>query len=297
MILNDGSLPRHKSMKSQWDCIRENLGTWNGSFTQFSLEGEEIKDTPSILTLAEQPDESIKLVLTRTPPDGEANEMVRGFSKPGPGPMVPFLDTGAFSQGSNFWSSYSRNGAELALTTPERRLRLVLLYAGLGGSSRLSEITLIRETRAGSNAVESAPLTVDQLLGTWEGESLSLFPDGRVVEGIKSNLVMQQSGDRLEQSLTFGDASSSSPSQRTITSTARIDGNRLLFEEGPFPIQVLMLPGGASANAPLDLPSGHAFFLEAGWMTAPGHRQRLMRRYDDKGNWESVTLVQERKVS
>lgn len=297
MILSDRSLSLHKSMKSQWDCIRENLGTWNGSFTQFSLDGKEMKDTPSVLTLSEQPDESIQLVLRRTPPGEAVNEMVRGFSQPGPGPMVPFLETGAFSQGSNFWSSYSRNGAELALTTPERRLRLVLLYDGSGGSSSLGEITLIRETRAGSSAVESAPLTVEQLLGTWEGESISLFPDGRVVAGMTSKLVMQQTGDGLEQSLTFGNASGTGGSDRTITSTARIDGQKLLFEAGPFPIQVLMLPGGASANGPLNFPSGQAFFLEAGWMIEPGYRQRLIRRYDDKGNWESVTLVQERKVS
>ncbi|NJM58929.1 MAG: DUF3598 family protein [Synechococcales cyanobacterium RU_4_20] len=27
-------------MKSQWDCIRANLGEWHGSFTRFSLDGE-----------------------------------------------------------------------------------------------------------------------------------------------------------------------------------------------------------------------------------------------------------------
>lgn len=283
-------------MKSQWDCIRANLGEWHGSFTRFSLDGEVQTDTPSVLTLAEQPDGSIELVLVRTPPEGSPDEMIRSFHPPGPGPLVPFFETGAFCQGSTFWSSQARNGAELALTTPERRVRLVLLYAGLGGCSRLSEITLIRESRALSGAVESAPLTVEQLVGTWEGESVSLFPDGRELAGIQSRLTVQRVGDRLEQSLTVKGGIGGAGGDRTLTSTARIEGNQLLFESGPFPIQVLLLPGGASANGPLEVPVGEAFFLEVGWMVAPGDRQRLMRRYDDQGNCESVTLTRERKV-
>ncbi len=283
-------------MKSQWDCIRANLGTWHGSFTSLAPDGQIQKETPSVLSLTEQTDGSIQLMLTRTPPGESPDEMVRSFNPPGPGPLVPFFDTGAFCQSSSFWSAHARNGAELALTTPERRVRLVLLYAGLGDRSRLSELTLIRETQAGSEARESDPLTVEQLLGTWEGESVSLFPDGRVVEGIQSKLVMQRVGDRLEQTISFGDPSGLGGGNRAIASTARIDGNKLMFESGPFPIQVLLLPGGASANGPVEFPTGQAFFLEVGWMIEPGYRQRLMRRYDAQGNCESITLIQERKA-
>ncbi|NJM58930.1 MAG: DUF3598 family protein [Synechococcales cyanobacterium RU_4_20] len=210
-------------------------------------------------------------MLVRTPPGGSPDEMIRSFQPPGPGPLVPFFETGAFCQGSTFWSSQSRNGAELALTTPERRVRLVLLYAGLGGCSRLSEITLIRESRALSGAVESAPLTVEQLLGTWEGESVSLFPDGRELGGIQSRLTLQRVGDR-PRTIAHGQKRHREQRHRGcgrrshphLHSSHR--GNQLLFESGPFPIQVLLLPGGASANGPLEVPVGEAFFWRwVGW--------------------------------
>jgi hypothetical protein len=284
-------------LKSQWDCIRENLGEWQGSFTQFSPQGQAIKDTPSVLRLEEDSPDSIRLSLTRTPPGEAPNEMLRSFSKPGPGATVPFLETGAFSQGSTYWSRVSQAGAELALTTPDRRLRLVLLYAGLGqGISQLRDITLIRESRAGSGALESPKLTVDPLLGTWNGSSISHSANGLVSEPMASELVLQREGDVLKQALRFGDSSGSSRSDRSIETTGRIEGDVIHFDNGPQPVQVLLLPGGASANCPLQVQPNLPFFLEVGWMLDATHRQRLIRRYDAQGNWESVTLVREEKA-
>ncbi len=278
-------------MKSQWDCFKANLGEWRGSFTQFSPDGRPLSDTPSVLRLTEQPDQSVKLALTRTPLGELPQEMVLEFRPPGPGAAVPFFETGAFAQGSPYWSHFSQSGAELALTTPDRRVRLVLLYEGLGnGTSSLKGMTLIRETQAGSGATASPPLTLEQLLGTWEGQSLSIDPDGRISEAIASQLVLQHQGDRLQQTLSFGDRT------LTLTSSAKIDGPRLLFDEGPLPIQVLMLPGGASAHGPLEVRAGQSFGLEVGWMVEPNQRQRLIRRYSSSGDCESVTLVQERRI-
>ncbi len=276
-------------MTSQWDNIRKNLGTWEGSFTKVSPQGQLLSDTPSVLILDEEESERIKLTLTRTATGEAPDEMVRSFSKPGPGPVVPFLETGAFCQGSTYWSTVSQAGAELALTSPDRRLRLVLLYAGLGqGQSNLKDITLIRESRAGSGAVESPKLTVEQLLGHWKGSSITQNSRGGISEPMTSELVMQREGNILKQALQFGD--------RSIETTGRIEGDVIHFENGPQPLQVLMLPGGASANCPLQVKPNRPFFLEAGWMLDATHRQRLIRRYDAKGNWESVTLVQEEKV-
>ena len=277
-------------MTAQWDNIRKNLGTWEGSFTKFSPEGQELSDTPSVLVLQEEDADRIKLTLTRTASGEAPNEMLRTFSKPGPGPIVPFLETGAFCQGSTYWSTVSQAGAELALTSADRRLRLVLLYAGLGqGRSNLSNITLIRESRAGSGAVESPPLAVGQLLGTWTGTSISHNAMGGISDPMNSELVIQQKGDVLRQSLKFGG--------HTIETKGRIEGNAIQFDSGPQPVQLLMLPGGASANGPLQVQPNQPFFLEAGWMLDATHRQRLIRRYDAKGNWESVTLVKEEKVN
>ena len=36
---------------SQWDRLLKNAGVWQGSFTQFSPEGQLVKDTPSKLIL------------------------------------------------------------------------------------------------------------------------------------------------------------------------------------------------------------------------------------------------------
>jgi hypothetical protein len=36
---------------SQWDCVLQNLGEWQGSFTQISPAGEVLKDTPSLISL------------------------------------------------------------------------------------------------------------------------------------------------------------------------------------------------------------------------------------------------------
>ncbi|MCY7335843.1 MAG: DUF3598 family protein, partial [Chamaesiphon sp.] len=38
-------------MKSQWECVLENLGEWVGSFTAVTAEGEPIEDIPSMIRL------------------------------------------------------------------------------------------------------------------------------------------------------------------------------------------------------------------------------------------------------
>ena len=91
----------------------------------------------------------------------------------------------------------------------------------------------------------------------------------------------------LRQSLSFGG--------QTLTSNARIAGSRLLFENGNLPVQVLLLPDGASANCPLAIAPRQSFVLEVGWAIAPNRRQRLVRRYDASGTWTSVTWIQEEK--
>jgi hypothetical protein len=59
---------------------------------------------------------------------------------------------------------------------------------------------------------------------------------------------------------------------------------------------VLLLPDGASATCPLTLTPRQSFFLEVGWLITPTQRQRLIRRYNAQGGWESLTLVTETKL-
>ena len=56
---------------------------------------------------------------------------------------------------------------------------------------------------------------------------------------------------------------------------------------------MLLLPDGGYAITPTKISSGQAFYLEIGWIHQTGQRQRLVRRYDSSGKWESVTLMVE----
>lgn len=68
-----------------------------------------------------------------------------------------------------------------------------------------------------------------------------------------------------------------------------------MFTEGSLPVQILLLPDGASCNCPLQIRPENPFVLELGWLLEPTRRQRLIRSYNAKGQWTSLTLVCEQK--
>jgi hypothetical protein len=268
-----------------WHGLLQNLGTWQGSFTELSPNGVQIQDTPSELCLSLSADgKVVDLLLKRFPGETAPQEIALAFNYPGPGPKIPFFESGCFSQGSLQWSTWGQFGNEFALIEGDRRLRLVQLYRQ---GADLSSLTLIRESRAGSSAQASPPLKVSDLLGTWDGEATTLYPDGRVSSPLQTQLQVQQEGDRLHQTLQFG--------PQTIRSSARIEGDCLHFDEGAQPMQLLCLPGGASSLCPVHIQPNLPFMVEAGWLVEPNYRQRLMRSYCDRGEWTSITLVTERK--
>lgn len=275
-------------MRSQWECLLQNLGEWQGSFTRFSPQGELLEDTPTVVSLQGlNNNQSLRQVIRRSLGDGRVDEKVLEYSSLGRG--VLFFETGAFSQGSIQWGPFSEFGAELGFIESDRRLRLVQLF---NKDSKLDGLTLIREHLAGTTPLNSPPLSVEQLLGEWQGEAITIYPDWRPPDTYSTKLELCcQGSDLLVQHLTFGKGES----LRTITSTAKINGNLLLFDQGAQPVQVLLLPSGASATSPLNIKAGQAFFLEAGWLIKPNLRQRMIRSYSDKGEWVSLTLVTERK--
>jgi hypothetical protein len=211
---------------------------------------------------------------------------------------ILLFENGAFSQGSIQWGPAAEFGAELGLidhvseaVAKNRRLRLVQQF-NLEG--KLSRLTLIREQRAGTDAAERPPLQLEHLLGEWQGEATTLYPDWRSPDTYPTRLKLQiEAEDRLVQQLSFGEG----PATKSITSTARIQGSILLFDQSTPPVQVLLLPDGASSNCPLQVMSGQGFVLEVGWLLQPDLRQRLIRRYDNKGGWVSLTLVTEHKTA
>jgi len=273
-------------MKSQWECLLENLGVWEGSFTNFSPQGELLQDTPSILCFEGlNNNQTARLTLRRFPPNQPVNELIQEYNSLSR--SLLFFDNGAFSQGAMQLGLFSQFGAEFSLIYGNRRLRLVQLF---DKSGQLDTITLIREHLAETNAPEKPPLTVNDLLGNWQGEVVTIYPDWHY-DTYNSHLEIQlDDSGRLSQKLSFG--------SRTITSTAKINGSIILFDQEPEKqVQVLLLPGGASATSPLKVQLRQPLFLEVGWLIEPDLRQRMIRSYNDKGEWVSLSLVTERRVA
>ncbi len=275
-------------MLSQWDSFLKNLGEWQGSFTRLSPQGEEIEDTPTIVILeGRENNQAVHQVVRYLPPDKTSRDVVVDYSKTSLNRSILFFENGAFAQGSMQFAPYGTSGGEFGLISGDRRLRMIIFY---NGSSKLERVVLIREKLPNSNTPEKPQLMVENLLGEWQGEAITIYPDFRTPDTFKSHLkITQPSSNYLEQTLSFG--------TRQITSQARIDGSRLLFENSPLKIQILLLPDGASCNCPLEAKLGHNFVLEIGWLLAPNKRQRITRNYNEKGTWTSCTLVTETKLN
>jgi hypothetical protein len=273
-------------MVSQWERLLKNSGTWVGSFTQLSPTGEILGDTPTETALLPQNDgQMMRQEIRRKPIGGTPQTTVLEYRSLGKG--VLFCQDGAFSQGSIQWSPFGDFGAEFGLIQGQERLRLVQLFKG---ERTLSSLTLIREYLEGTQPQPRPPVTIDQLLGTWEGESTSAYPDWQPDTQAKTRLEIESVGSgQIRQTLRFGDAP-------PIQSVGTVRENTLQFDQGSQPVTVLMLPDGASATFPTHIESGKPMFLEVGWLIRPDLRQRLIRTYNSQGTWISLTLVTERKV-
>ncbi|MEG3893776.1 DUF3598 family protein [Microcoleus sp. Z1_A1] len=281
-------------MVAQWENFLQNLGEWHGSFTQLSTRGEVLQDTPSIISLEGFNDnKNVRLKLRRFSPnpsgvgEPEVNELVREYQ--GLGRDILFFENGAFCQGTIQLAPYSECGAEFGFIYNYRRLRFVQLYNTDG---YLSTLTLIREKQLDKNVPERPPLTVEALLGEWQGEAVTMYPDSRSPDSYSTNLQLHlESGDRLIQKITFGSNGT------VISSSATIDGSVLNFNEGASSVQVVLLPDGGSCTLPVKIESRKPIFFEAGWLVETDLRFRMIRSYDERGEWVSLTLVTERKVS
>lgn len=270
------------TMKSQWECFLQNLGVWEGSFTNFSPQGTLLNDTPSRLSLEHlNNSQKVRLTLSRS-----GQDIIRDFNTVGGGLL--FFENGSFSEGLIQLGPFSEFGGELAFVHENRRLRLVQLFDTTG---QLKELILIREHLAGTPADERPTLQINDLLGEWQGQAVTIYPDLRSPDTYSTIFKLQlDDAGRLIQSTSFSD--------RTITSTATIKGPIVLFDQDPQKqVQVLFLPDGASATSPVKVQLRQPFFLEVGWLIQPNLRQRMIRSYNEKGEWVSLTLVtEERKL-
>lgn len=273
-----GSIP-------QWDNLLCNLGAWEGSFTKLSAQGEIQADTPTLVTLEGLDDRKmVRQTIDQFSASRAEVTQHRVLEYRSLGRGILLFEGGAFSQGSIQLAPSTEFGAELGFLWGEHRLRLVQLF---NEDRQLSKLTLIREHLQGKKPADRPPLTVEQLIGQWQGEAVTIDLNWRSSQ-YATALSITCEAARLCQHLTLPDLE--------ISSSAQVNGSTLLFDQGKFPIQVLLLPDGASSNTPLILPKGQPFFLEAGWLINPSLRQRMIRSYDAHGGWSSLTLVTERRV-
>ncbi|PSB46218.1 DUF3598 family protein [Chamaesiphon polymorphus] len=283
-------------MESNWDNFLKNAGEWVGTFTQVSTAGELLGSTPSILTLeALEDNQLVKFRLRRfangtsEQPTSDTVQEYRSLGR-----QAVFFDTGAFSKGSLQVAPFAEFGAEYGFVSENRRSRLVQLFDKQGG---FNSLTLIREIREGTDAKLRPDLTVEQLVGKWVGTACTFYADWQDPKTFATSLEVKQVGDLLEQQLTFGDRTLAEPLLWRIASAAKIDGNTLHFESGTAARKILLLPDGVSSNTPLQVSHRQPFFVEAGWLVSDDERQRLIRNYNDKGEWISSTHVVEYRVS
>ncbi|MDB9526339.1 DUF3598 family protein [Oscillatoria sp. CS-180] len=270
-------------MASQWERLLKNAGTWVGSFTQLSAQGDLLQDTPSVVALKPLNGGNLmRQEITKHPAGEPAQETVleyRSLAK-----SVLFLENGAFSQGSIQWGPFSEFGAELGLIADHHRLRLVQLF---DKTRQLSQLTLIREHLKGTAPSERPQLTLAALVGTWVGEAVTVYPDLQPSDTYPTQLEIVRQGSTLQQTLQFGEGNPPIQSQGTILD------NRIVFETGSQAVQVLLLPDGASSTCPTHIEPRQPILLEVGWLIAPNQRQRLIRQYNAQGGWASLTLVTE----
>jgi Domain of unknown function (DUF3598) len=273
------------SSTSQWDNLLCNLGAWEGSFTSLSVQGDIQADTPTLVTLEGLDDNKmVRQTIDRFSADRAEVVQHRVLEYRSPGRGILLFEGGAFSQGSIQLAPSTEFGAELGFIWGEHRLRLVQIF---NEDRQLAKLTLIREHLQGKQPSDRLPLTVEQLIGQWQGEAVTIDLSWRSTH-YTSALSVKREGDRLYQHLTLPDLE--------FSSSAQINGSTLLFDQGKLPIQVLLLPDGASSNTPQALPKDQPFFLEAGWLINPNLRQRMVRSYDAQGGWSSLTLVTERRI-
>jgi Domain of unknown function (DUF3598) len=274
------------SVESNWANFLKNLGEWEGTFTQISTDGELLDSVPSILNLEGLEDNQlVRFRLRRFATDiREQPTSDRSQEYSDLGKQAVFFDTGAFSKGSLQVAPFSEFGAEYGFVGENRRSRLVQLFDKQGA---FSSLTLISEVRSGMNATIRPHLTVKQLVGKWKGTAYTCYSDWKDPDSYATSLEISEIDGSLQQQISFG--------ERTITSSARIDNNQLHFEDGATPRRILLLPDGVSSNTPLQISHRQPFFVEAGWLLSDNERQRLMRNYNEKGEWISSTHIIEHR--
>jgi hypothetical protein len=262
-------------MASQWDNFLRNLGEWRGSFASLDANGAVLESTPSILTLERGEEERLVHFRLRRFADGDLNsepsrDMTEDYRNLGR--QVVFFDSGTFCKGRLQVSPGTPFGGEFGFLHGDRRHRLVQLHHENGDFANL---VLIREFRAGSEAQEQPPLTLEQLQGHWSGSAATISTDWPEPDRFDCRFEVNGDGQgALQIHTSTGDMCES-------------------VKAGPAEplLQLTWMADGGYHLTPRRVDHRSAFAVEAGWLTAPDRLERLIRRYDASGAWSSATQI------
>jgi len=242
---------------SQWDSLLKNLGCWQGSFTRFSPSGEVIEDVKSETILEGQNDnKTIEQTIIKYHPTGTQTQNLEYSSL---ARSVLFFENGDFSQGSTQLGFNSEFGAELGLIYGNARRRLVQLF---NANRALDRLILIREHKAGTEPQTTETLSWQQLQGKWQCDVITLYADWR-------------SPDQFITETTWQNQDRTSNIGNKFTSN----------------IHPLFLPDGVASICPTQIQLGVPFDLEVLWLIHPHLYYQMIRHYDDRGGWNSLTLA------
>jgi hypothetical protein len=274
-------------MAPQWDNFLRNLGEWHGSFASLNAEAEIVDCSPSILILEQGAEDRLVHFRLRRYGEGgsgavptrEVQQEYRSLGR-----QVVFFDSGSFCKGSLQVAPGTSFGAEFGFLMGDRRHRLVQLFSPEG---HFSSQVLIREFRAGSDAPERPALSVDALVGEWQGDAATITADWPEPEQRSCTITIEAgAGNTLRISTISSD-------ERTLIN-ARGPG-RVLELEGDSPGCLQLLPDGGYSLVPRQVSHRRSFTVEAAWLPAPDRLERLIRRYDASGAWQSATHISARR--
>jgi len=269
------AFPAPRPMASQWHNFLRNLGEWHGSFTSMDREGAIIDTTPSILSLeqvsggdgADGTERLVRFRLRRyangldQPPSRDVVQDYRSLGR-----QVVFFDSGCFAKGSLQVAPATPFGAEFGFIGADRRHRLVQLFDAAGA---VDGLVLIREFRSGSAATERPALTSEQLIGDWHGQASTLSADWPEIETAPCSVrIDSTAAGELQLHTRIGEAAD---------------------WRSPQPAMLRLLPDGGFSLVPPRVSHRAAFSVEAGWLSAPGRLERLIRCYDASGAWQSAS--------
>ena len=241
-------------MAGQWSNFLRNLGEWHGVFSAFTPAGDHLSDTPSILSLESgeaDPSGRITMVQFRLRRFGSSDRQGEPISDISQEYRSLGRQVVFFESGT-----FCKGTLQLAPATASGAEfgfvagdRRHRLVMLHDAEGRPDRLVLIREFRVGSDAPERPLLHADQLMGSWHGLSATVTADWAEPDG----------------------------------ADAKLEVTPAWLNE------LVLLPDGGYALVPQHVSHREAVVLEAGWLLAPDRLERLIRRYDRSGAWQSST--------